>query len=40
MVDRDLFLRKVSDLEQYLGQLAEFRSRLLKNPPEIARTRS
>ena len=25
MVDRDLLLRKASDLEQYLGQLAEYR---------------
>jgi N-acetyl-beta-hexosaminidase len=31
MVDRDLLLRKASDLEQYLGQLAEYRMNVLQH---------
>lgn len=31
MVDRNLLLRKASDLEQYLGQLAEYRMNVLQH---------
>ena len=33
MVDRDLLLRKASDLEQYLGRLAEFRGVTVEHCP-------